>query len=170
MADRDSLLIFNEEVDVLAVATTDKQVTTTEQQRGEGNVTAPNAATVRGAPAGGTTVKGRQVDPVGVYGSEERPIYEISDPAVFGEVIAEVIAEVKEELGPVGAQVTFYDNYTGLRLINDDDDSVSLKLSRITTSLNTCLRSKHQAQAGSANGAVTIDAFPGLKSIQGGYN
>jgi hypothetical protein len=121
MADRDSLLIFNEEVDVLAVATTDKQVTTTEQQRGEGNVTAPNAATVRGAPAGGTTVKERQVDPVGVYGSEERPIYEISDPAVFGEVIA----EVKEELGPVGAQVTFYDNYTGLRLINDDDDSVS---------------------------------------------
>jgi hypothetical protein len=37
-------------------------------------------------------------------------------------------------------------------------------------SLNTCLRSKLQAQAGGANGAVTIDAFPGLTNIQGGYN
>jgi hypothetical protein len=93
------------------------QVDQTTQTTGGTNGTAPDAAAVRGAPAGGTTVKGRQVDPVGVYGSEERPIYEISDPAVFGEVIA----EVKEELGPVGAQVTVYDDYTGMRLFVMDD-------------------------------------------------
>jgi hypothetical protein len=90
---------------------------TTGATTGETNGTANDAATVRGAPAGGTTVKGRQVTPIGIYGSEARPIYEISDPAVFGEVIA----EVKEELGPVGAQVTVYDDYTGMRLFVMDD-------------------------------------------------
>ena len=158
---------------MLAVATTDEQITTTPQATGEGNVTAPNAAAVRRAPTGGVNLKGRQVDPVGVYGSEARSIYEIDDPKVFGKIIA----EIKEELGPVGTQVTVHHDYTGMQLTNDDDDSVSLKLSRIAEIKNAGLEVAyviHRHEIPDAAifevEATLIDAFPRLTNIQGAYN
>lgn len=76
-----------------------------------------NPAGVRRAPDGPQVLAGREVEVAGIYGTEERPIYEVTDPAFF----QERIAEVKASLGPVGAQVTVYDDYAGKRLFLMDD-------------------------------------------------
>lgn len=72
---------------------------------------------VRRAPTGREAIRGRQVDALGVYGSEDRPIVELANPEDF----RQAITKTKAELGEVGAQVTVYDDYAGKRVFVMDD-------------------------------------------------
>ncbi len=72
---------------------------------------------IRRAPAGRETIRGRQVDALGVYGSEDRPIVELANPEDF----RQAISQTKADLGEVGAQVTVYDDYAGKRVFVMDD-------------------------------------------------
>lgn len=79
-----------------------------------------DAQGVRGTLRGGETLGGGQgtgqqsgrFDVIGTYGSAARPVTEIDNPGAF----REIISEVKAVLGELGAQVTVYDDYTGMRL------------------------------------------------------
>lgn len=73
---------------------------------------------VRGAPTRRELVGGRVArDARPILIGEGREVLEISDPEVFGELIQ----EAKDALGPVGAQVTVYDDYAGKRLFLMDN-------------------------------------------------
>lgn len=72
-----------------------------------------DTAGVRGASAGPQVFRGRITQPVAVYGSASgREVYEIDDPSVFHDLIS----AAQKDLGPVGPQVTVYDDYAGKRL------------------------------------------------------
>ena len=70
---------------------------------------------------GGTNFRGREVTPIAQFGTEDRPIYEISDPDAF----TQMIQLAKKDLMQLGPQVTDYtemgDNYSGKRLFLFDD-------------------------------------------------
>jgi len=77
-----------------------------------GGTDAVDAAGVRGA-SGRASFRGREAQPIAVHGEKEgRPVYEIDDPALF----KDLISEAQKDLGPVGPQVTVYDDYAGKRL------------------------------------------------------
>ncbi len=84
-----------------------------------------DAAGVRGASGGTAFVRGRTVQTIAKYGDTRRPIHEIEDPALFGDLIR----QAKADLGPVGAQVTAYDDYDGMRLFVFDDGYSGFALS-----------------------------------------
>lgn len=70
---------------------------------------------------GGTNFRGQEVTPIAQFGTEDRPIYEISDPDAF----TQMIQLAKKDLMQLGPQVTDYtemgDNYSGKRLFLFDD-------------------------------------------------
>jgi hypothetical protein len=75
-----------------------------------------DAEGVRGAPGGRASFRGRDADVVRVFDGD-RPVTEIADPEIF----RDLIAQAQADLGPVGAQVTVYDDYAGKRLFLMDD-------------------------------------------------
>lgn len=79
----------------------------------------------RRTSGGDVVLNGRATTASAIFGgTTERPVYEITDPALFGELIN----EAKAALGPIGAQVTAYDDYTGKRLFVFDDGASGFAL------------------------------------------
>jgi len=85
---------------------------------------AQSGARLRGRDGRVVTLGGREVSPVAVFGTEARPVYEVDDPGLFGDLIR----SAKAALGPIGAQVTAYDDYTGKRLFLFDDGASGFAL------------------------------------------
>ncbi len=79
--------------------------------------------------AGPVSFRGQEVQPVAQYGNDQRPIYEVSDPNLF----TQMIQSAKKDLGPLGPQVTDYtemgDSYVGKRLFLFDDGFSGFALS-----------------------------------------
>ena len=79
----------------------------------------------RRTSGGDVVLNGRATTASAIFGgTTERPVYEITDTALFGELIN----EAKAALGPIGAQVTAYDDYTGKRLFVFDDGASGFAL------------------------------------------
>lgn len=85
-----------------------------------------DAAGIRRTSGRQTSFRGREAAVVAVYGEGTgRPVYEVSDPALF----RDLIEEAKGTLGEVGAQVFVYDDYAGKRLFLFDDGASGFALS-----------------------------------------
>lgn len=95
------------------------------QEQADGRQVSDSAG-VRRSSGGRFSIAGRDADVVAVFGQEtDRPVYEVSDPALF----KELITDAKSALGPVGAQVFVYDDYAGKRLFLFDDGASGFALS-----------------------------------------
>jgi hypothetical protein len=82
-------------------------------------------AGIRRTPGGTATFGGRVSATAAVFGeTTQRPVYEVTDPGLF----RDLIGEAKAALGAIGAQVTVYDDYTDKRLFLFDDGASGFAL------------------------------------------
>jgi hypothetical protein len=86
---------------------------------------AADGAGLRRTSGGPVTIAGRSTTSTAVFGADTaRPVYEVNDPGLF----RDLINEAKAALGPIGAQVTAYDDYAGKRLFLFDDGASGFAL------------------------------------------
>lgn len=86
---------------------------------------AADGAGLRRTSGGPVTIAGRATASTAVFGADTaRPVYEVNDPELF----RDLINEAKAALGPIGAQVTAYDDYAGKRLFLFDDGASGFAL------------------------------------------